>query len=147
MSPQMELATNRAETIAYIVPGAHELQRGLVFVTRTMQLLHTPHTLVLYCIYIIISLLISLSAGHRSSLWITHKEKGPSTRAQGWWVLTTVNAAGTSLTCFPKHGGAQDNKFWSPIRWPMLLSFHDRTSSALTVIDLLDGGKHKEIGT
>jgi hypothetical protein len=27
-------------------------------------------------------------------------------------VLTTANAAGTNgLTCLPKHGGAQDNKF------------------------------------
>jgi hypothetical protein len=35
--------------------------------------------------------------------------RGPST---GWWVLTTANAAGTNgLTCFPKHGGAQINKF------------------------------------
>jgi hypothetical protein len=33
------------------------------------------------------------------------------------WVLTTKNAAGTnSLTCLPNHGGARDNKFWSPIR-------------------------------
>jgi hypothetical protein len=29
----------------------------------------------------------------------------------------TANAAGTnSLKCLPKHGGAQDDKFWSPIR-------------------------------
>jgi hypothetical protein len=31
-------------------------------------------------------------------------------------MLGTANAAGAnSLTCFPKHGGARDNKFWSPI--------------------------------
>jgi hypothetical protein len=30
----------------------------------------------------------------------------------GGWVLTAANAAGTNgLTCFPKHGGARDNKF------------------------------------
>jgi hypothetical protein len=35
--------------------------------------------------------------------------RGPSA---GWWVLTTANAAGVNrLTCLPKHGGAQDNKF------------------------------------
>jgi hypothetical protein len=35
--------------------------------------------------------------------------RGPST---GWCVLTTANAAGTNgLTCLPKHGEAQDNKF------------------------------------
>jgi hypothetical protein len=33
-------------------------------------------------------------------------------------VLTTAITAGTnSLTCLPKHGGARDNKFWSPILW------------------------------
>jgi hypothetical protein len=33
-------------------------------------------------------------------------------------VLTTANAVGTnSLTCLPKHGGAWDNKFWSPMQW------------------------------
>jgi hypothetical protein len=33
------------------------------------------------------------------------------------WVLTTANAAGTnSLKCLPKHGGARDNKFCSPIQ-------------------------------
>jgi hypothetical protein len=32
-------------------------------------------------------------------------------------VLKTANAASTNgLTCLPKHGGARDNKFWSPIR-------------------------------
>jgi hypothetical protein len=31
--------------------------------------------------------------------------------------VTTTNAAGTnSLTCLPKHGGARDDKFWSPIQ-------------------------------
>jgi hypothetical protein len=31
-------------------------------------------------------------------------------------VLTIANATGTNgLTCLPKHGGARDNKFWSPI--------------------------------
>jgi hypothetical protein len=34
------------------------------------------------------------------------------------WILTTVNAAGTRLTCLSKHGGAWDNKFWSSIQWP-----------------------------
>jgi hypothetical protein len=34
-----------------------------------------------------------------------------------WWVLTTANVAGTNgLTLLPKHGGARDNKFWSPIQ-------------------------------
>jgi hypothetical protein len=34
------------------------------------------------------------------------------------WVLTIANATGTNvLTCLPKHGGARDNKFWSPILW------------------------------
>jgi hypothetical protein len=34
--------------------------------------------------------------------------RGPSA---DWWVLTTVNAAGTNgLACLPKHGGARDNK-------------------------------------
>jgi hypothetical protein len=28
------------------------------------------------------------------------------------WIITTTNGAGiSSLTCFPKHGGARDNKF------------------------------------
>jgi hypothetical protein len=32
-------------------------------------------------------------------------------------VGATANASGTNgLTCLPKHGGAQDNKFWLPIR-------------------------------
>jgi carboxylesterase type B len=32
------------------------------------------------------------------------------------WVLTTASATDTNgLTCFPKHGGARDNKLWSPI--------------------------------
>jgi hypothetical protein len=32
------------------------------------------------------------------------------------WVITTANAAGTNdLTYLPKHGEAQDNKFWSHI--------------------------------
>jgi hypothetical protein len=36
----------------------------------------------------------------------------PREPSAGWWVLTTANAAGTNdLTCLPKHGGAQDNKF------------------------------------
>jgi hypothetical protein len=31
-------------------------------------------------------------------------------------VLTIANATGTNgLTCLLKHGGARDNKFWSPI--------------------------------
>jgi hypothetical protein len=29
----------------------------------------------------------------------------------------TANAGTNSLTCLPKHWGARDNKFWSPIRW------------------------------
>jgi hypothetical protein len=34
------------------------------------------------------------------------------------WALTSANAAGTnSLTCLQKHGGAWNNKFWSPILW------------------------------
>jgi hypothetical protein len=33
------------------------------------------------------------------------------------WMLTTAYAAGTnSLTCLPKHVGAQDNKIWAPIQ-------------------------------
>jgi hypothetical protein len=32
------------------------------------------------------------------------------------WVLTTSNAVGfNSLTCYLKHGGARDNKFWESI--------------------------------
>jgi hypothetical protein len=46
-------------------------------------------------------------------------------------VLTTANATGTNgLTCLPKHGGARDDP--SDDR-PKLLSFSDRTPSALTV--------------
>jgi hypothetical protein len=42
--------THRAETIsASIVPGAHELQRGIVFITRAVQLLNASCTLVLLC--------------------------------------------------------------------------------------------------
>jgi hypothetical protein len=55
----------------------------------------------------------------------------PSSKLE--WVLMTVNAAGTNvLTCLPKHGGARDNKFWSPITRPLrtLLSFGDRTLTA-----------------
>jgi hypothetical protein len=52
------------------------------------------------------------------------------------WLLTIANATGTNgLTCLPKHGGARDNKFWSPILWlaiETVLSFRDRTPSALT---------------
>jgi hypothetical protein len=52
--------------------------------------------------------------------------RGPNAN---WWVLMTANTAGTNrLTCLPKHGGARDIK--SDDR-PMLLSFRDRTSSAL----------------
>ncbi|RVE40447.1 hypothetical protein evm_014903, partial [Chilo suppressalis] len=41
--------------------------------------------------------------------------RGPSA---DWRVLTTADAAGTnSITCLPKHGGAQDSIFfWSPIQ-------------------------------
>ncbi|RVE44983.1 hypothetical protein evm_010347 [Chilo suppressalis] len=40
--------------------------------------------------------------------------RGPSA---DWWVLATADAAGTNgLTCLPKHGGARDSKFWSPIQ-------------------------------
>jgi hypothetical protein len=49
------------------------------------------------------------------------------------WMLTTANAAGTtSLKCLPKHGGARDNKFCSPIQWPlrMMLSFRNHTPTA-----------------
>jgi hypothetical protein len=64
---------------------------------------------------IIISLLMSPLLGHRPSLWITHKGNGhnpPRGPSAGWQVLTTANAAGTDgLTCLPKHGGVQDNKF------------------------------------
>jgi hypothetical protein len=51
--------THRAETIiASIVPGAHDLQRGVVFITRAVQLLYASCTLVLLCcINIIISLI------------------------------------------------------------------------------------------
>ncbi|RVE44991.1 hypothetical protein evm_010355 [Chilo suppressalis] len=45
--------------------------------------------------------------GHDSS-------RGPSA---DWWVLTTADAAGNNgLTCLPKHGGARDSNFWSPIQ-------------------------------
>jgi hypothetical protein len=51
-------------------------------------------------------------------------------------MLTSANAAGTnSLTCLPKHGGARDNKFWTPINdWRLrsLHSFRVQTLSALT---------------
>jgi hypothetical protein len=46
-------------------------------------------------------LLMSLLLGHRPSLWFTHMENGHKSRGTiaDWWVLTTVNAAGTnSLT-------------------------------------------------
>ncbi|RVE42913.1 hypothetical protein evm_012441 [Chilo suppressalis] len=40
--------------------------------------------------------------------------RGPSA---DWWVLTTADAAETNgLTCLPKHGGARDTNFWSPIQ-------------------------------
>ncbi|RVE41191.1 hypothetical protein evm_014158 [Chilo suppressalis] len=40
--------------------------------------------------------------------------RGPSA---DWRVLTTADAAGTNgLTCLPKHGGARDSNFWSPIQ-------------------------------
>ncbi|RVE47746.1 hypothetical protein evm_007635 [Chilo suppressalis] len=42
--------------------------------------------------------------------------RGPSAY---WWVLTTADAAGTNgLTCLPKHRGARDSNFWSPIQRP-----------------------------
>jgi hypothetical protein len=68
----------------------------------------------IYIIINIISLLMSPLLGHRPSLWITHSRphppRGPSA---GWWVLMTANAAGTNgFTCFPKHGGTRDNKFF-----------------------------------
>jgi hypothetical protein len=53
------------------------------------------------------------------------------------WVVTTANVAGTNdLTCLPKHRGAWDNKFWSPILmtglWERCLATA-RTTSALIV--------------
>jgi hypothetical protein len=50
---------------------------------------------------------------HRHGLHIRrtghNTPRGPSA---GWWVLTTVNVAGINgLTCLPKHGEVQDNKF------------------------------------
>jgi hypothetical protein len=49
--------------------------------------------------------------------WLTkiyYLEEEPSLKLR--WVLTIANATGTNgLTCLPKHGGARDNKFWSPI--------------------------------
>ncbi|RVE43467.1 hypothetical protein evm_011884 [Chilo suppressalis] len=40
--------------------------------------------------------------------------RGPSA---DWWVLTTADAGETNgLTCLPKHGGARDSNFWSPIQ-------------------------------
>jgi hypothetical protein len=66
-------------------------------------------------LFIIISLLMSPLLGHRPAIWITHKENPhspPRERSADWWVLMTANAAGNNgLTCFPKHGGARDNKF------------------------------------
>jgi hypothetical protein len=36
----------------------------------------------------------------------------PRRPSAGWWVLMTANASGTNgLTCLPKNGRAQDNKF------------------------------------
>jgi hypothetical protein len=66
--------------------------------------------------------------------------RGPSA---GWWVLTTANAAGAnSLTCFSKHGGARDNKYFGHLFnvWPTLLNFRDRTPkrTGRRAIELLD---------
>jgi hypothetical protein len=66
-------------------------------------------------IIIIISLLISpvLGTGLPYGLFIMgtghNPPRGPG--ADYWWLLKTVNAAGTyGLTCLPKHGGARNNK-------------------------------------
>jgi hypothetical protein len=49
---------------------------------------------------------------YATSAVIRTGHKPPSGLSAGWWVLTTANAAGTNgLTCLPKHGGFQDNKF------------------------------------
>jgi hypothetical protein len=57
---------------------------------------------------------------------------GPSV---DWWVLTTANAAGTNgLTCFSKHGGAQDIFGHPSDDRPTLLNFRDRASCALTAL-------------
>jgi hypothetical protein len=58
------------------------------------------------------------------------------------WVLTTANAARTNgLTWLSKHGGAQDNKFSSPIRWAIFAKLprsHER-------IDRVAIGLHNKI--
>jgi hypothetical protein len=64
---------------------------------------------VIMSIFIIISLLMSPLLEYRLSLWITHKENGPSAH---WWVLTTANTARSNgLTCLLKHREAGYNKF------------------------------------
>jgi hypothetical protein len=58
-------------------------------------------------------------------------------------------AAGTNgLKCLPKHGGARDNKFGHPsANWPLrtLLSFRDRTPSALTTAPLRSSVQKKKL--
>jgi hypothetical protein len=79
---------------------------------------------------IIISLLMSPLLGHipfRSPYGLHIRRTGhnrPRGPCAGWWVLTIANAAGANgLTCFPKQGGARDNKFLVTNRTPKSTGF------------------------
>jgi hypothetical protein len=57
---------------------------------------------------------ISSCSDKDSAIIFTPACRQPSLKLE--CVLTTANAAGTNdLMCLPKHGGARDSKYWSPI--------------------------------
>jgi hypothetical protein len=67
----------------------------------------------------------------------------PRRPSASWWVLTTVNTAGTNgSTCLPKHGGARDNKF-SHVYWHIIhfrLLTHLNTNTLLNnIFQILPG--------
>jgi hypothetical protein len=54
----------------------------------------------------------------------------PCRPSADWWVLTTVNAAGTNgLTCLSKNGGARNNKFL--VTHPMINLYERCLASAM----------------
>jgi hypothetical protein len=111
--------------------GVAENQRFQSNLIRYTEDHKLSHHLLLFFIFVFLPTLITLSGVgttcfHHVVIKIRHLKLE--------WMLTTANATGTnSLTCLPKHGGARDNNYWSPIQWPLwsLLSFRVQTLSAL----------------
>jgi hypothetical protein len=85
--------THCVEVISSTVPGAHELQRGLVFVTRIVQLLYAPYTLVLLCcVYVIYSPLMALLLGAGLPYGVHIRgtaHSSPRGSSPDWWVINS----------------------------------------------------------